>query len=270
MELSDISLRKVALIIKSHGEHYGDSSWYSNAPIETQSRLMFIQDGRMYYKIDDKKYSVERNQLILIPENHQVEFGVPKTELVHIRYCNFNAAFGDKSIFDYLDGDWIIDVDNPKKIIDLFKRFDYVDKSNIIKDFISKKLSLLSILDEFFEKSNMSVIEQKEYEKLDLDGMVDFIKRNVNSTDTVNLEYLAKMAHVHPSYLSREFKKKYGKSPMQFVLDERIEEAKRLLTNTTLSVGAVAENMKFENVKYFSKFFKRRTGMTPSEYRKNK
>ena len=95
------------------------------------------------------------------------------------------------------------------------------------------------------------------------------IKRNAHSSDIMNLEYLAKMAHVHPSYFSRKFKKQYGTSPMQFVLEARTDAAKKLLSDRTLTINAVAEAMHFNNVKYFSKFFKRRTGMTPSEYRKH-
>ena len=55
---------------------------------------------------------------------------------------------------------------------------------------------------------------------------------------------------------------------MQFVLDERVASAKRQLENPALSIAAIAENMHFSNPKYFSKFFKRRTGMTPTQYRK--
>lgn len=270
MELSDINLRQVALVIKSHGERYADSTWHSDAPFETQSRLMFIQDGKLSYKIGGKKYTVVKNQLLLIPENRHVEYRVPKNELVHLRYCNFNAKFDKKSIFDYLEGDWVADIDNPNKMLELFKRLDYVDEQNIIKDFISKKLCLVTILSEFLDKANLEMSDDNKKERLNLSGLVDHIKRNINSKDVLNLDYLAKMVHVHPNYLIKEFKKKYGKSPMQFVLDERTEQAKNMLKNTNLSIGDIARNMHFENAKYFSKFFKRRTGMTPSEYRKQK
>lgn len=268
MELSHINLRQVALIVRAHGERFADSTWYSNAPVETQSRLMFVQDGKLDYRINGKRYTVTKNQLILMPENRHLEYKVPKNELVHLRYCNFTASFGNKSIFDYLEGDWVTEVDKPEGMIELFRRFDYVDETNIIKDFINKKLCLVSILDEFLSKSNLNISNKEEEEGLDLSGLVDFIKRDIHTRDIVNVEYLAKMMHVHPSHLSREFKKRYGKPPMQFVLDERAEAAKKLLSNSKLSIGDIAENMHFENSKYFSKFFKRRTGMTPSEYRK--
>ena len=79
MELSEINLRQTALILKSHGEYFFDSSWRSDAPLETQSRLFFIQDGEMYYKIKGKDYVVSKNQLALIPENRHVKFGVSNT-----------------------------------------------------------------------------------------------------------------------------------------------------------------------------------------------
>ncbi len=268
MELSEINLRQTALILKSHGEYFFDSSWRSDAPLETQSRLFFIQDGEMYYKIEGKNYVVSKNQLALIPENRHVKFGVSKDKLVHLRFCNFNAAFGNKSIFDYLEGDWVITVADPERTIDLFKRFNATDNDNLIRDFVEKKLCLVSLLAEFMDGANFKIATEKESSKIDFAGIADFIRRNANSTDLITLRFLADMAHVHPSYFAREFKKRYGKSPMQFVLDERVASAKRQLENPALSIAAIAENMHFSNPKYFSKFFKRRTGMTPTQYRK--
>lgn len=267
MELSEINLRQTALILKSHGEYFFDSSWRSDAPLETQSRLFFVQDGEMYYKIEGKDYVVSKNQLALIPENRRVKFGVLKDKLVHLRFCNFNAAFGNKSIFDYLEGDWVITVADPERTIELFKRFDATDNDNLIRDFVQKKFCLVSLLAEFMDESDFKIAAEKENSKINFVGIADFIRRNANSTDLITLRFLADMAHVHPSYFAREFKKHYGKSPMQYVLDERVASAKRQLANTSLSISAIAENMHFSNPKYFSKFFKRRTGMTPSQYR---
>lgn len=268
MELSEINLRQTALILKAHGEHFFDSSWRSDAPMETESRLFFVQDGEMYYKIEGKEYAVTKNRLALVPENRHVKFGVPKDKLVHLRFCNFNAAFGNKSIFDYLECDWVVDIDDPKRTTDLFKRFDQVDTDNLIRDFVEKKLCLVSILSEFMKKANFKVMNEKDGSKINFSRIADYMRRTANSTDTVNVRLLAEMTHVHPSYFSREFKKRYGKSPMQFVLDERVASAKRQLENPALSIAAIAENMHFSNPKYFSKFFKRRTGMTPTQYRK--
>lgn len=155
LEFNDINLRKVALEIKSHGERYADSSWCSNTPVETQSRIIFIQNGCMYFKIDGKSFTAKKNQLVLVPENRHVEYGVPDDSLVHCRYCNFNAEFGDVSIWDYMEGDWVCEIDDPKKITAMFKRFDCVDDKNLIRDFIDKKMCLATILSEFMKKAKL-------------------------------------------------------------------------------------------------------------------
>lgn len=268
LELNEINLRKVALEIKAHGERYFNDEWNSNAPVEIVSRIMFIQEGSMYFNIDDRRFIASKNQLVLIPENRHVEYGVPKGGLVHCRYCNFTALFGDKSIWDHLSGSWFCNTDDPKKMKDLFQRFDRVDNENIIRDFIEKKMCLAEILSEFMNRAELKVERKKTATGIDLSGIADLIKRNAHSTDIMNLEYLAKVAHIHPSYFTREFKRQYGISPMQFVLEARTDAAKKLLSDRSLSIAAVAETMHFDNAKYFSKFFKRRTGMTPSEYRK--
>ncbi len=72
------------------------------------------------------------------------------------------------------------------------------------------------------------------------------------------------------SYTSfrRLFKQHTGLSPNQYLLEIRIRKAQSLLTNTALSVQRISEETGFESTFYFSRFFKRRVGLSPLNYRK--
>ena len=103
-----------------------------------------------------------------------------------------------------------------------------------------------------------------------LNGIALYIQRYDGPHHELTVEKLAKMANVHPHYFIAEFKKRFGKTPMQYVADIRVDKAKEYLTGTSLSIGEISELLSFADSKYFSKFFKRQTGVTPSEYRKSK
>lgn len=60
-----------------------------------------------------------------------------------------------------------------------------------------------------------------------------------------------------------------GKSPIRYVIDKKTAMAKKMLENSNTSVERIAELLEFESSSYFCKLFKKKTGMTPTEYRNN-
>lgn len=268
MELSEISLRQLTVNVQAHSKQWWDENFFSNAPFETSSRLLFIKFGRLAYEIDGTGAFAEKNQLLLIPEHRHVKYYVPKGEAVNVQSCNFRIDCGGECIFDFMEGKWIADIADPKAVNEMFERFHRVRKENIILDCLEKKETLLKLLCVFLENSELSVNRNRtNSSRIDFEGIADYIKRNVNSKDKMTIENLAEMAHVHYNYFISEFRRHFGVSPMQYILNERINAAKSHLAKTDESIRDIAENMHFENVKYFSSFFKKRTGMTPREYR---
>ena len=83
----------------------------------------------------------------------------------------------------------------------------------------------------------------------------------------VTLEDVAHHVHLHPSYFSTLFKNSTGSSFKEYLNMVRIEESKRLLANTDYSIIDIAIATGFEDQSYFSKVFKKYTGLTPKQYR---
>ena len=77
------------------------------------------------------------------------------------------------------------------------------------------------------------------------------------------------MCYCRDSYISHLFKKHCGKSIRAYTNDLRISEAKKLLKNTGLSIKEISERTGFFDSNYFSNSFKKETGVSPKEYRKN-
>ena len=72
-----------------------------------------------------------------------------------------------------------------------------------------------------------------------------------------------------PEYVSRMYKKQTGVSLKDYISEYRIEQAKLLLKKGELRISDVAEAVGFDSFAYFSTMFKKYTGMTPNQYRKN-
>lgn len=86
----------------------------------------------------------------------------------------------------------------------------------------------------------------------------------------VSLTEIAAKVHMNPSYLSQYFKQHTGTNFIDYVVTQRMEEAKRLVGCTSLRVSEIAERLGYGDTAYFSNAFKKAAGCSPLDYRKRK
>ncbi len=83
------------------------------------------------------------------------------------------------------------------------------------------------------------------------------------------VQYFANKLNVTPNYLSDTIRHHSGKSALSIIHDFIIEEAQKQLTRSKRTVSEISHNLGFEYPNYFSRLFKRKTNLSPSEYRKS-
>lgn len=86
--------------------------------------------------------------------------------------------------------------------------------------------------------------------------------------EAITAEELSSLATLSKGYLFRAFKQSYGMPPLAYQQQLRLEAAKTLLHATALRCHEVARRCGYENVPFFHRLFKRTTGLTPGQYRK--
>ena len=87
-------------------------------------------------------------------------------------------------------------------------------------------------------------------------------------TEDISLDSLAEQFYISKYYLSREFKKEFGTTIIQYVLAKKITNAKELLRYSNASIEDIAQLCGIDDASYFNKVFKKIEGCTASEYRK--
>lgn len=97
--------------------------------------------------------------------------------------------------------------------------------------------------------------------------VMDYIEANIRQTE-ITVDDLASAAAVSPSGLNRKMKHITGSSPGEFVRQLKIRRATTLLTTTDSSVMAIALDCGFNDQNYFARYFKKKTGLTPTDYRR--
>ena len=95
-----------------------------------------------------------------------------------------------------------------------------------------------------------------------------FIERNHSSK--LKLSDISKSVNLSPHFFSRIFRENSGKTVFKYLLEVRLDRAKKLLKeNYRLNITQIAGKTGFSNVFHFGTVFKKHTGTTPREYRLN-
>lgn len=99
------------------------------------------------------------------------------------------------------------------------------------------------------------ILEMKDY-------IIDHLQ------EPITLELLEHKFHLNRYQLNKEFSRYIGMPPIEYQIHQRISKAKDLLRYSDLSIQEVATNVGLENFSYFSRLFKKKTGLAPSTFRK--
>ena len=149
-------------------------------------------------------------------------------------------------------------------IIDLYDKilgFAKQEKTGYQQMIASMAMHILGAV--YYKQKNVpfkgSYLEEKIIEARQL------IKANIGGS--FSQEDIAKQLGLGYSWFRRMFKEYTGISPAQYQLQQTILKAKELMTDTSLNISEVAYRLHFENSSQFSTFFKKKEGITPSQFR---
>jgi len=89
-----------------------------------------------------------------------------------------------------------------------------------------------------------------------------------NTHRTVSNRELSQLIHRCEDYCIKKFKSEFGKTPYEYQIDEKMRAAKTILKRSNLTIAEIAERLGYCDQHYFSNLFKKKCGISPSEYRK--
>lgn len=107
---------------------------------------------------------------------------------------------------------------------------------------------------------------KEEFDNRIANQIKEILKEHLHST--LSVDELAALLNYNKSYLFRQFKASTGHTIMSYFTALKIDEAKRLLCESEMTVSQISASLSFDTPNYFSKTFKRCTGISPVDYRK--
>lgn len=113
---------------------------------------------------------------------------------------------------------------------------------------------------------NFNSGESRLSKKIEINQLISYL--NEDYARKISLDDMAKYVNLSPSHFSRLFKDETGLAPVDFLINLRIQKAKKYLLNNDLNITEIAFSCGFSSQSYFSNCFFEKIGMSPAEYRK--
>ena len=215
------------------------------------SELTILFDGKLKYTVDGKTYPLKKNDVIFLPEGSLRK----RTANEMANYVSFNIIDDVKRPFFMINNG----LSNAVKYI--IAACDEIYDHTL--EHTDERLSLLlSCLFLQLEKQQQNALVHP------LVGMIkEFVKENIDKK--ITLADVGKYTFFSPGHCDRVFKKETKQSIIDYALDSKIAEAKYVLLTEDVSLRTIAEKLGFDDYNYFARLFKKRIGVTPTQY-KNK
>ena len=227
---------------------------------ENSSYCMWYQEQEQSLEVSDLIDIQKRSDILACQERLDVE-GVEKQILsiekrlkpyrkdgkfIYSCYCELIQIlqFGMKSFGVAVFPDYILQFKKRKTYEEVFEWITAVIKSEY-ELYIENKKDAVS----------RPIRDAKQY-------IYDHFSMNIT------LECVSEQIGFNPAYFSTLFKKETGKNFLEYVTELRMQKAKNYLMQTDYDIAEIASSVGYGDLKYFSKLFKKNTGLSPSEFRK--
>lgn len=143
--------------------------------------------------------------------------------------------------------------------------YNFQSVDNSINVVLVNQLLSLALSDVFYYQSVQN--NNDDFNNNLLVTTCKYIQENFNKPITIN--ELAANVSLSPSYFLKLFKKATNTTPAEYIISIRFSKAKQLLAESNLTTANIATLCGFNDASYFSYYFKKRFGITPSVYREN-
>lgn len=231
-------------------------------------------------RIRGKEYTLRSGSMVLINafDPHEV---VMKSSSEYIRYSiNFDLDFllsacsensNISSIFSEGCSNYpIIQLTErqQKVVLDIFRRMENCPIEHG-RDIYNRALlhETMSVLYDFFYSPDIYPGIDARYMEM-ISTIVKYIETHIG--EELSLNTIAERVNYSPSYTSRMFHKLTGETLNKYTVSKRIDRAKLLLTGGDMSLLDVSKAVGFENYNHFFRAFRKITGLSPSEYKREK
>lgn len=251
------------VIIENIGITYPNPKYRVSRTNNDMFIFEYILSGSGYIEVNGQKFKVSTNDIYIIePGQEHTYYSDPKNPFKKI-WINFYSdifteifkRFGlsNKTVF------------HNTETLELFEEIQNLKKiSNFSDDLCYEVAPILFKIICILAMNTNKLVTISKTAKL----VKRYIDESIYSNKT--LIDIASILNLSKAHIIREFSKSYGISPYNYMIEQKIAIAKKMLIMHYMNVNEISRQLGFEDPNYFSKLFKKKTGVSPLQFRKSK
>lgn len=266
------NLPKMTSFIKIKNNDYID---FSNPEYRMHKHdnleIFYFISGKGFFETENGTIPIKENTLLVVNSSvlhRQYSTCKPPLMFYNINFSSLNLENVPENCISNNDYEVHVFSDKKNKVYSLFSA---LQKDTLKSDLTflalqSRAFLLLDEITQVFIKSKSSSSPKKNKDLI-LSEIQFFIMDNYEIK--ITLDELSKKFFISKSRLSHDFKKEFGVSPIEYLIDVRLKKAETLLSSSNKTITDIALETGFSNTNYFSDFFRKKHGVSPLQYRKN-
>ena len=240
--------------------------------------LDFQIDGNRNMKINDHKFTVEKGSIIFRkPGDIVISSGNYNTYTLTLDFSNLPRPTNE--IYDRnftkklqpITNLPILDIIPVHFIAGHYFIYQQIFNNLCLENQLNKDSDKIDILlNKLFSILTYDILETEYHTDIEESDIVNLACNYIsaNYSKPLTLKSLSEHFSISPSHFSRLFNQKTNTSPINYILNVRLDNAKRLLEETDLKINYIATQCGFNDSSYFSCYFKKHFGLSPNEVRK--
>lgn len=241
-------------------------TWSPRGRVDYQ--LLYVAAGKAHFYIDGEDKTVSAGHMVLYhpkEEQHYEYFGEEKPEVYWVHFTGGDV----RNTLRHYD----IPVEEHVFYCGTQSEYDHLFKK-MIEELQACRVGYRELLEMYFRQLLLAV-QRARLEKPPMVSSMVMEEMNAarqyfheHYNEAISVEEFALSNHVSISLFMRNFRKVFGISPKQYILNIRMNNAQSLLETTDYTVTEIAAIVGYDNPLYFSRIFHKQKGQSPSDYRK--
>jgi AraC-like DNA-binding protein len=243
-----------------------------------------LRGKKVMHLFEDPAFEYLPGETVIVPQNVEMQIDFPEAQHNNPTQC-IALAIDQQIIADtlnYLNEKYPKEARNHTWKLDYENYFFYNNLdlagtiNKLIKECMSNAVAKDAIVDLTMQELIVRIIQTQSLKALEgsptqtlastspIAPAVAYIKENIHLS--LNLKTISEKACMSSTSFYRHFKRELGVSPLEFILNEKIRFAKKLLSNPSIHITEVSYATGFDDANYFIRLFKKHEGVTPKQY----
>ncbi len=238
--------------------------------------------GKKLMSLDEQKeFEFLPGESVILPEGVSMNVGFPEADenrpvqcatlaldndmvIRNLAFLNEHYPAGGRSFEWKLNFSQYHFVNNKELASSINKLISISMEDSPEKDALAD-ISLKFLLMRIIQTQNLANIDNFKLNNSNLNPAIQYIHEHLSNH--ISIERLANLCNMSKTVFYVQFKEQFGVTPLEYIIRQRIEFAKRIMTDLTLNISDICYQSGFNNVNYFIKIFKRLEGITPKVFR---